>query len=237
MKIITILSNKGGNGKTTLALNIAVELSKNARVLFIDSDPQANSTDVLLNDEEPGSTLFDSIKANKPPEIYDTQYENVDLIASGRDLDFTHLPTNLDKYGEIIEHIGKDYDFCIIDTPAELNRLSCFFIYFGSYYMIISRADRFSYKGAVKALEVLDNAPGFLGVLLNFCKQYKTNKNQIKEFKESGLKCFNTELQDYADYSNGINEYKLPITDHYPKSKAAKGFTQFYQELLTKIAK
>ena len=190
MKIITILSNKGGNGKTTLALNTAVQLSKNARVLLIDSDPQANATDVLLNDEEPEDTLFQSIKKNKAPTIYGTIYDNLDLIASARDLDFTHLPDTLDKYGEIIDFIGKDYDFCIIDTPAELNRLSCFFVYFGSYYMIISRADRFSYKGAVKALEVLDNAPGFLGVLLNFCKPYKTNKDQVKEFKESGLKCF-----------------------------------------------
>ncbi|MGG1864727.1 ParA family protein [Bacillus safensis] len=53
MKIITFFNNKGGVGKTTLAVNIAAYLSieMKKRILFIDGDPQANSTQMIIPEE------------------------------------------------------------------------------------------------------------------------------------------------------------------------------------------
>lgn len=49
MKVISIQNNKGGVGKTATALNIAYELAKDGfRILFVDNDPQSNSTKTLL---------------------------------------------------------------------------------------------------------------------------------------------------------------------------------------------
>lgn len=54
MKTITFFNNKGGVGKTTLAVNIAAYLSKrfNKRILFLDVDPQANSTQMMIPEEK-----------------------------------------------------------------------------------------------------------------------------------------------------------------------------------------
>jgi cellulose biosynthesis protein BcsQ len=54
MKILTFFNNKGGVGKTTLAVNIASYISKNKgkRILFLDLDPQANSTQLILNEDK-----------------------------------------------------------------------------------------------------------------------------------------------------------------------------------------
>lgn len=54
MKILTFFNNKGGVGKTTLAVNIAAYLSKqkNKKILFLDLDPQANSTQLILPEEK-----------------------------------------------------------------------------------------------------------------------------------------------------------------------------------------
>lgn len=53
MKTITFFNNKGGVGKTTLAVNIAAYFSMkfNRRIIFIDADPQANSTQMMVPEE------------------------------------------------------------------------------------------------------------------------------------------------------------------------------------------
>lgn len=54
MKVLTFFNNKGGVGKTTLAVNVASFLSTKheKRILFIDADPQANSTQMMIPDEQ-----------------------------------------------------------------------------------------------------------------------------------------------------------------------------------------
>ncbi|KAA9005902.1 ParA family protein [Paenibacillus spiritus] len=55
MEVITFFNNKGGVGKTTLAVNvasfIATQYEKKNRILFLDADPQANSTQMMIPDE------------------------------------------------------------------------------------------------------------------------------------------------------------------------------------------
>lgn len=51
IKVITFFNNKGGVGKTTLAVNIASYIGKSKKVLFIDADPQSNSTQIMLTEE------------------------------------------------------------------------------------------------------------------------------------------------------------------------------------------
>jgi len=53
LKVITFFNNKGGVGKTTLSINIAsyIAKNKNKKVLFLDADPQSNSTQMILSDE------------------------------------------------------------------------------------------------------------------------------------------------------------------------------------------
>jgi len=65
MKTLTFFNNKGGVGKTTLAVNIAsyLQLEKDMRVLVIDADPQSNSTQMILDVE-----MWDRIYAPNSPE-------------------------------------------------------------------------------------------------------------------------------------------------------------------------
>ncbi|EAI7263300.1 ParA family protein [Campylobacter lari] len=60
MKIISICNEKGGSGKSTIAINLAIELAKKEKVLVIDADPQQSiNTFISIRREEKFNKIFD----------------------------------------------------------------------------------------------------------------------------------------------------------------------------------
>lgn len=78
MKVLTLFNNKGGVGKTTLAVNIAAYLSieKNKKILFLDLDPQSNSTQMIVQED-----MWGKIYGPKPE--YNTIYDYFSSIEEG----------------------------------------------------------------------------------------------------------------------------------------------------------
>jgi len=92
MKVITLLNQKGGVGKTTLAAHIAAGLSlRGKRVLAIDTDPQGSLTNLFGHAVDGG--IYDMIIRNRPweellvgvaPEIYVPDGHNAQPMEIGR---------------------------------------------------------------------------------------------------------------------------------------------------------
>lgn len=78
MEVISFFNNKGGVGKTTLSINIASYIAKNKskKILFIDADPQSNSTQMILSDEW-------NEKIYKEDSKYDTLYSCLKPLIMG----------------------------------------------------------------------------------------------------------------------------------------------------------
>jgi len=127
---IGVFITKGGNAKTTTALELAYLLRRDfqKKVLFIDLDPQMTATNFLTIQENNIASIFDVITGEK--EIYD-------VIQKGKSLDFIAGSTKLNQIDVFLSEIGKDrilkeklfevknnFDIVIIDFPPAASKLS-----------------------------------------------------------------------------------------------------------------
>ncbi len=132
-KVLSIVNQKGGVGKTTTAVNLATALSVvDKKVLLIDLDPQGNASSSLGFDQSKRTkTIYDVVADLTPIKnaILKTNYTLLDLISSDVNLlaaEIELVPLRDREYilKNKLEKIRKNYDYIIIDCPPALGLLS-----------------------------------------------------------------------------------------------------------------
>ncbi len=126
MKVISLINQKGGVGKTTSAVNIADILgSQNQKVLLIDLDPQGNTTSTSGVDKKSIEYTTRNLLLDKDVFVKDIRIEcsTYDLIPSNlsvakTDLGLMQQMRNEEKLRKKL--MGLDYDYVIIDCPPSL---------------------------------------------------------------------------------------------------------------------
>ena len=135
IKIIAIANQKGGVGKTSLAINVAAALAERGRrVLLIDLDHQCNATAGVGVDPAAsgnGRTVYDVFigpKLEIAEVIYPTGIENLDIIPSSEYLAAAdmQLPQMVGAEKLLQEALSKvsGYDYILLDCPPSLGRLT-----------------------------------------------------------------------------------------------------------------
>jgi chromosome partitioning protein len=161
MTTITIGQRKGGNGKSTSALNLAgafAEMGK--RVLLIDLDDQKNSTSAIEVSEQPRYTVEDLLvrpDVSVAAAAVSTAWEGVSLIGASASLSGTIRELD----GEVGSHLAlreklaaaEAYDLCLIDTSPSLNILVVNALCASRYLFIPLSSKYFSLQGLGQTLE------------------------------------------------------------------------------------
>lgn len=243
MKVISIVNRKGGVGKTTVALNLAYELSRiGFKVLAIDLDDQCDLTKILLQgveDKDIKDVMENQISLDDV--TYET-YKGLYGILGSRDI--VHIESH-DSYGlkkELSNH-QDNYDFVIIDHPPNINEASLQGLLASDEVLIVTDVEAFGMENLSNLLEDLiaikddmNNDLRITGVVANKVDLRRNlSKKKLTELQQSlGKDVFKTYISNDTAVPTAHNE-QVPVRKIGWRSRVVGQISTITEELLERV--
>jgi chromosome partitioning protein len=199
-RIISLVNQKGGVGKTTTAVNLATYLaSAGKKVLLVDLDPQGNASSGLgLDIQSVTKSLYHSLVSKIHPReiIVQSKASGLSLFPSNQDLsgaavelvDFQNREFQL---RETLNQIRDEYDFIIIDSPPSLGLLTINGLVASNEVIIPVQTEYFALEGLGQLLNTIDlvrenlhSGLSITGIVLTmYDKRNRLARQVVKEVK------------------------------------------------------
>lgn len=201
---ISVISGKGGVGKTTVSMGLAAAAAANGlSVLAVDIDPQG-SLSSCMTDIIPDDTVLEALRRGGSladfalPSEWQGFDGEVDYVYAGRDLISLDGPIDFDRAPILTSRMGdlSDYDLMIIDGPANLGRLSLEVIAPANSIVVVAEPSLFSLRGADDAVDFVAQAkargltyPNMVKVVLNDVDEsFEEDMYRVREAKRDHKK-------------------------------------------------
>ena len=169
-KIIAVVNQKGGVGKTTTAVNLAASLAAlEHKTLLIDSDPQANATSgVGFDGNEVETSVYDCMIGNATARdaILTTETPHLDLLPAninlvGAEVEMISMDRKDFRMRDCIYELKKDYEFIIIDCAPSLGQLTVNALVAADSVIIPVQCEYFALEGLgqlLNTVRIIQNA-------------------------------------------------------------------------------
>jgi len=169
-KIISIINQKGGVGKTTTVINLAAALTmQGKKILVIDLDPQGNATTGLglSNTDSSDQTIYNVLNGTKKVKdvIKKTNFDKLDLITSNVDLSGLEVETAgdsrrafilKDELTTILNDSRASYDYILIDCPPSLSLLTIMALVACHSLVVPLQTEFFALEGLTQLMKTIE---------------------------------------------------------------------------------
>lgn len=218
MAFITVVSSeKGGQGKSTIVLNLAGYAGKTKRVLCLEVDKQKNLS-MILEEFEPEHTIYDVLNGSVSTKdtIMPSYFKGIDYIPGSRKLKGMNVDST--KIQSILNEVQSEYDLIFIDCPANINSLVESSYTVADLILVPFEMEVFALGGVRELIETVQtyNKRAEIVIVPNKVIKRSTLNNTVRKYIREVVKEYDnvkvgTELSNSITISNFISEGKLLI--------------------------
>lgn len=250
MKKYVVANQKGGVGKSTVAINLAGGLATaGKRVLLVDMDAQANSTFSLLATRAPERSVYDLMVDSDvtfEDVILETQVDGVEILPSNRqdmrgaEREFAGMIGEQVMLSNRLRDLDRNYDFVLIDAPPSLGILTINAITAADEVIIPVAPGVFAMQGIEDLFELIQlirtrlDRPNLkvTGFLMNFYERTNVSRDVAADLqKYFGSAVFETMIPKNVSLEEAHSRDGT-VFQHAPTSSGALAFAQLTQEIL-----
>jgi chromosome partitioning protein len=248
-KIISVVNQKGGVGKTTTALNLGAYLAHlGKQVLLVDVDPQANATSGLgIDHHQLTQGVYDALigRVSLTNIIKRTLQDRYSIAPStpalaGASIELVNFEDREFRLSRLLESIRNEYDYIIVDGPPSLGLLTINSLVAADEILIPIQSEYYALEGLSQLLSTIaliqDNLKPSLGIMgavvTMFDKRNRLSGSVKRELDQYFPKhVFNSVIPRCVRLAEAPS-YGRSILQYDPRSTGAQAYEALAQEVI-----
>ncbi len=250
-KVIAVINQKGGVGKSTSVINLSACLGENKKkVLVIDFDPQGNSTSGYgIEKDELEHDVYDVILDGFPIEdaIIETCEPNVFIVPATiqlatAEIELVSLEKRESVLKEAVNRVKDEFDYVLIDCPPSLGLLTINALIAANSLIIPIQCEYYALEGVAKLLESMEMVKRhknpnleIFGVLMTMYDSRTTLSKQVVDEvrRYFGKTMFKTIVPRNVKLSEAPS-HGLPVIKYARVSKGSLAYMKLAKEVVTR---
>lgn len=250
-KVIAIINQKGGVGKSTTAINLSAALGEMGKqVLLIDLDPQGNSSSGLgVEKNRVSRCIYDALLNDIPLTdiIIPDVSKGLDVVPAtinlaGAEVELVSEMARENRLKDAIGPMRGRYDYIFIDCPPSLGLLTINALVAADKLLIPIQCEFYALEGVTKLLDSMKRVKSRLnpsldiyGVLLTMSDNRTTLSRQVSDEVRRffGKIVFETSIPRTVKLSEAPS-FGQPITQYDPTGKGAQSYIDLAKEVISR---